>query len=71
VDALHKSGWSVGVTAFASVSGGLICVVCGYNGENAIRGEGSTSTAAWRAALDQAREVGMAPGWRASKPDLG
>jgi hypothetical protein len=50
---------------------GLVCVVSGHNGENLIRAEGLTSAAAWQAALDEARAVGMAPGWPVSAPGLG
>jgi hypothetical protein len=49
----------------------MIWVVTGRNGENLIRAEGLTEATAWRAALGQARAVGMVPGWRASEPGVG
>jgi hypothetical protein len=47
LDGVRLDGW------------GVVWVVSGHNGENAIRAEGSTESAAWRAALDQARTLGM------------
>ncbi len=43
LDALRRAGWSMGDAAFHAVGGGLVWVVSGYNGENQIRAEGSTS----------------------------
>jgi hypothetical protein len=71
VDALHRAGWSIGLTAFHSTAGGFVWVVSGHNGENLIRAEGATKAAAWWSALDQARAVGMVPGWRISEPGVG
>jgi hypothetical protein len=68
---LHGSGWSVGDTAFVTVAGTLVWLVSGRNGENVIRAEVPTQATAWRAACDQARAVGMLPGWRVSKPGIG
>ena len=45
-----------------------IAASSGRNGENLMRAEGATSTAAWQAALVEAQAVGMAPGWRVSRP---
>src|SRR5262249_54033562 len=44
--ALRRACWSVGDTAFAIDSGGLVWVVSGHNGENLIRAEGATPAAA-------------------------
>lgn len=66
---LQEAGWSVEVTAFHSVAGGLVWVVSGHNGENFIRAEGPSETAAWRAASDQAKAVGMFPGRWISLPE--
>ena len=63
---LHASGWSVGDTAFVTEAGTLVWLVSGVNGENLV--EGPTLAAAWRAACDQARAVGMLAGWRVSQP---
>jgi hypothetical protein len=46
-----------------------VWVVSGHNGENLIRAEGPSGAAAWRAALEQARAVGMVRGWRVSELD--
>jgi hypothetical protein len=46
---------------------GLACVVSGHDGEKLIRPGGLTSSAACRAALDQAQAVGMAEGGRVSE----
>ena len=59
IDALKRAGWSVGVTAFVGPSGTRVWLVDGRNGENLIRAEGDSEAAAWRAALEQARAVGM------------
>ena len=56
---LHRAGWSIGATAFASASGALTWAVDGWNGENVIRADGATGAAAWRAAIEQARGLGM------------
>jgi hypothetical protein len=40
---LRRSGWSVGETAFSTEGGGLVSIVTGTNGENAIRAEGATA----------------------------
>ena len=56
---LHRAGWSIGSTAFASASGGLVWAVDGWNGENVIRADGGTEAAAWQAAFEQARGLGM------------
>jgi hypothetical protein len=67
-NAIHRAGWSIGVTAFHSAAGGLATAV---SGENLIRAEGRTEAAAWWAGLRQASAVGMAPGWRVSVPGVG
>ena len=60
VEQLHRAGWSIGSAAFTSgAGGGLTCLVSGSNGENLIHAEGATEAAAWAAALDQARGLGM------------
>ena len=51
---LHAAGWSVGDTAFVTESGALVWLVSGRNGENVIRAEGPTQTAAWHMACDVA-----------------
>ena len=56
---LHRAGWSIGSTAFANLSGGVSWTVDGWNGKNIIRADGATEAAAWRAAIDQARGLGM------------
>ena len=56
--ALHRSGWSIGDTAFARPPA-VAWLVSGHNGENLIRAEGRTRDEAWQAALDQARAVAM------------
>jgi hypothetical protein len=55
---LHRSGWSIGDTAFHG-SDGLVWVVTGSNGENLIRAEGVTRAEAWHRAVEQAAAVGM------------
>jgi hypothetical protein len=55
---LHRSGWSVGDTAFSGPHG-TTWVVFGSNGENLIRATGPTQSVAWVEAERQAREVGM------------
>jgi hypothetical protein len=57
--ALRRAGWSLGDTAFRFPAGGLVWLVSGVNGKNRIRAEGSTCAAAWRAAVEQAKAVGM------------
>ena len=59
---LHRAGWSIGSTAFASASGDLVWAVDGWNGENVIRADGATEAEAWRAAIEQARGLGMLRG---------
>jgi hypothetical protein len=68
---LHRAGWSIGSTAFATDAGGVVWVVSGVNGENAIRAEGPTEAAAWRAAVAQARSLGMCGGFRLGDPGPG
>ena len=67
---LHRSGWSVGVTAFHLVEGGVVWVVSGHNGENLIRAFGPTADVAWLEAERQAAEQGMLDG-RVGRPSLG
>ncbi len=55
---LHRAGRSIGSAAFTGEAG-LVWVVTGTNGENMLRAEGATQAEAWRAALSQARAVGM------------
>jgi hypothetical protein len=68
---LHAAGWCIRDTAFVTEAGALVWLVSGRNGENVIRAEEPTQAAAWRAACDQARAVGMLPGWRVSQPKAG
>ena len=68
---LDAAGWSVGDTAFVTEAGAQVWLVSDRNGENVIRAEGAAQAAAWRAACDQARAVGMLPGWRVSQPGAG
>jgi hypothetical protein len=65
---LHRAGWSVGSTAFATEPGGLAWVVSGTNRENRIEGRDTTEAAAWRSALEQARLLGMLGGFRPCGP---
>jgi hypothetical protein len=58
IDRLHRSGWSVGETAWTTESG-VVWVVDGRNGENRIQAESTSQREAWRLAITQAREVGM------------
>ncbi len=58
LEQLQRSGWSIGVTAFAGPRR-VVWVVSGSNGENLIRAEGVTEEEAWGRAYEQAREVGM------------
>ena len=51
---LHRSGWSIGDTAFARPPG-VAWLVFGHNGENLIRAEGRTLGEVWDAAVGQAR----------------
>ena len=53
---LHRSGWTIGDTAFSRPSGVAWCVY-GRNGENVIRAVGRTRDEAWADAL-WARLVG-------------
>ena len=55
---LHRAGWSLGIYSLAGPHG-VVCVVEGLNGENLIRGEGTTLGAAYLSACDQARAVGI------------
>jgi hypothetical protein len=64
---LHAAGWSVGDTAFVTGASTVGWLVSDRNGENVIRAEGPTQAAAWRAACDQARAVGMLKGRRVPK----
>jgi hypothetical protein len=68
---LHRSGWSIGSTAFATTAGGRVWVVSGSNRENRIRADGATQAEAWQGAVDQATSVGMFEGWRDSEPGTG
>jgi hypothetical protein len=54
LDRLHRAGWTVG-----EVCCGSAWIVCGQNGENLIRAEGTTQAEAWRRACEQAAMVGM------------
>jgi hypothetical protein len=56
---LHRSGWSMGSTAFAGPTGHTWLLVYGRNGENQVRAEGATEVEAWQRAVEQARELGM------------
>lgn len=55
---LRRSGWSVGERAVA-VSGGVLYVVDGMNGENRLLAQGRTSAEAWQRACQYAEAVGM------------
>jgi hypothetical protein len=55
---LHRSGWTIGDTAFSRPPGVAWCVY-GRNGENIIRAAGRTRDEAWAAAVEQALAVGM------------
>jgi hypothetical protein len=55
---LHRAAWTLGIYSLAGPHG-VVCVVEGLNGENLIRGEGTTLEAAYLSACDQARTVGM------------
>jgi hypothetical protein len=55
---LHRSGWSIGDTAF-QIGDVLVWLVTGSNGENRIRAEGSTRDEAWYPAAEQTAAVGM------------
>jgi hypothetical protein len=68
---LLAADWSVGDTACVTEAGLLAWLVTGRNGENVIRAKGPTQAAAWLMACDQAREVGMLPGWRIPQPGVG
>ena len=68
---LHRSGWSIGSTAFATDDVGLVWLVSGHNGENLIGAEGATELEAWWAAADQARSLGVLERWRYSEPSAG
>jgi hypothetical protein len=71
LELLHRTGWSVGVAGLATGAGRIVWVVSGHNGENLIRAEGATEAEAWRGAVEQARSVGMAGGWRVTDPGTG
>jgi hypothetical protein len=64
-------GQLIGDAAVVTEAGVLVWLVSGRNGENVIKAEGPTQVATWRAACDQARAVGMLPGWRVSQPGVG
>jgi hypothetical protein len=68
---LHAAGWIVGDTAVVTEAGILVWLVSGRNGENVIRAEGQTEAAAWQAAVDQVRSVGMLRGVRPGDPGRG
>ena len=59
IDALHRSGWTVGDSAFVGRAAEKVWVVTGANGENRIRSEGLTELEAWQGALSQAQGLGM------------
>ena len=56
---IHRDGWSIGPTAYATSDGGIAWAVDGWNGENVIRADGPTEAEAWRAAVDQAVELSL------------
>jgi hypothetical protein len=56
---LHRSGWTIGDTAFVGRAAEKVWAVTGSNGENRIRAEGLTELEAWQGALEQAKVVGM------------
>ena len=56
----------MGSTALATSIGRLVWVVGGRNGEDVITAEGSTETA-WRAAVEEARALGVQFGSRRSE----
>jgi hypothetical protein len=64
-------GQLIGDAAFVTAAGALVWLVSGRSGENVIKAEGPTRAAAWRVAVDQARAVGMLPGWRVPQPGMG
>lgn len=55
---LYRAEWSVGSAAFVGPAG-LVWIVTGTNGENRLHATGAMAVEAWRAALGQARAVGM------------
>jgi hypothetical protein len=66
LDLSHTAGWSIGDTASWDVERGgrgIVHVVLGSDGENAIRAEGKSTAEAWRSALSQAAAVGTLPEW--------
>lgn len=56
---LRRAGWSLGQWSVYTDDGGLVWVVSGTNGENAIWAEGATLAEAWGRAVDQARSLGL------------
>jgi hypothetical protein len=52
---LHRSGWSIGSTAFVTIGVGLMWVVSGHNGENLFRTEGDSRSAANRVRRHRSR----------------
>jgi len=55
---LHKTGWSIGVTAFVGKNG-TSWLVYGTKGDHSIRAEGRSHTEAWTQACRQAEEMGL------------
>jgi hypothetical protein len=55
---LHRAGWSIGDTAFASKQG-LSWLVFGTNGDHSIQANERTQEDAWKQACRQAEEMGL------------
>ena len=70
IGSLHRAGWTISSTAFATTDGGSVWVVSGHNGENLIRADAETEAEAWHRAVDQARSVGILEGIIRGDPGL-
>ena len=55
---LHRAGWSINCTAFASKDG-ISWLVFGTNGDHEIQANGKSQTEAWKQACRQAEEMGL------------
>jgi hypothetical protein len=55
---LHRTGWSIGDTAFVGKEG-ISWLVFGTKGEHTLRANGKNQEEAWKQACRQAEEMGL------------
>jgi hypothetical protein len=56
---LRLAGWLCGDTAAPRFGGGVVWVVSGRNGTHLLQAAAPTQAGAWRAAVEQARSLGL------------